>query len=417
MSALYSAFDTFPAPKGAAVHIEHMAKALFKSFPEETHSQNLLYVLGGEGLPKYQRENGVSIHRFSTPIANYLHRAIAFSGGLKLLLEKPALNSKGLQMGEQLKCCHFRDPWSGLTILNYRHKTQADYKTVYEVNGLPSIELPYAYPHIAPSTLQKIKHQEQMCLAASDLVIVPSQIIAKNLMKMGVSSEKLTVIHNGAPIVGESYDDFSKHKLKRPALAPKSYLIYFGALQQWQGVDDLIRALPLLADYPELKLVICAAKHNRIAKAYRKLAAKLEIQDRIHWEFGLEQHQLQPWIANALVSIAPLTDCRRNMEQGCCPLKVLESMAQGVPVIASDLPVVHELMENEKQGLLIRPGRPADIARAVRRLVEDPQLVDTFGQQGWQRVKESFTWKYAEDKLVDSYKGLMSVELDSVCSE
>ncbi|MGX2953608.1 glycosyltransferase [Shewanella sp. JL219SE-S6] len=56
--------------------------------------------------------------------------------------------------------------------------------------------------------------------------------------------------------------------------------------------------------------------------------------------------------------MAPLTPCRRNMLQGCCPLKVLESMACGTAVIASDLPVIRELVTHEKHGLLVPPPGP-----------------------------------------------------------
>ena len=56
--ALYAAFDRFPSRKGSAVHIDRFARALF-----EHAGGGLLYVLGGEGLPAYQREGEVEIVR------------------------------------------------------------------------------------------------------------------------------------------------------------------------------------------------------------------------------------------------------------------------------------------------------------------------------------------------------------------
>jgi len=144
-ASLYSAFDLFPSQKGAAIHINKFARALF----EETDGGGLLYVLGNESLPIYQLEEKIEIVRFSAPIQNYLQRALAFSERLSVLLS---------ESGNKLKIAHFRDIWSGLPILT---NPQKNYKTIFEVNGLPSIELPFIYNHISPETLEKIKSQEE----------------------------------------------------------------------------------------------------------------------------------------------------------------------------------------------------------------------------------------------------------------
>ena len=57
--ALYAAFDRFPSRKGSAVHIDRFARALF-----EQAGGGLLYVLGGDDLPAYQREGPVEIVRY-----------------------------------------------------------------------------------------------------------------------------------------------------------------------------------------------------------------------------------------------------------------------------------------------------------------------------------------------------------------
>ena len=65
--ALYASFDRFPSRKGSAVHIDRFARALF-----ERAGGGLLYVLGGDGLPPYQREGEVEIVRYSRTTPNYL---------------------------------------------------------------------------------------------------------------------------------------------------------------------------------------------------------------------------------------------------------------------------------------------------------------------------------------------------------
>jgi glycosyltransferase involved in cell wall biosynthesis len=372
--ALYASFDRFPSRKGSAVHIDRFARTLF-----QRAGGGLLYVLGGDGLPPYQREGEVEVVRYSRASENYLERALGFSARLEALLDAD---------GASIRLAHFRDPWSGMAVM------ERDLVRVYEVNGLPSVELPYLHPRIPPGTLERIAEVEQRCLDAADAVVVPSPVIAAALRRRGVARERLHVIPNGADLPAAT---------PRPPDAPDHYLLYFGALQPWQGLDTALRTLARLDDLDDLHLVVCASVHRRKAKPYRKLAARLGVADRVHWRFALPEHELAPWREHALASLAPLRDCARNVAQGCAPLKVLESMASGVPVLASDLPVVRELMEDGGQGLLVPPDRPGELARAVRTLLDFPERSAAMGAAGRARVEDRFTWRAALAALDDLY--------------
>ena len=376
--ALYTSFDRFPSRKGSAVHIDRFARALFARA-----RGGLLYVLGGDGLPPYQREGEVEIVRYSRATPNYLERALAFSARLEALLD---------QDGAELRLAHFRDPWSGMAVI------QRDVATVYEVNGLPSVELPYLHPGIPSGTLERIAEIEQRCLDAADAIVVPSPVIAAALERRRVPATRIHVIPNGADLPPPT---------PRPEGAPARYLLYFGALQPWQGLDTALRALARLNDdLEDLALVVCASVHRRKAKPYRRLAARLGVEERVHWHFALPEAELAPWREHAVASLAPLRDCSRNVAQGCAPLKVLESMASGVPVVASDLPVVRQLMDDGGQGLLVAADRPGEIARAVRMLLDFPDRAAIMGAAGRTRVAERFSWDASVAALGDLYASL-----------
>ena len=376
--ALYTSFDRFPSRKGSAVHIDRFARALFARA-----GGGLLYVLGGDGLPPYQREGEVEIVRYSRATPNYLERALAFSARLEALLD---------QDGAELRLAHFRDPWSGMAVI------QRDVATVYEVNGLPSVELPYLHPGIPSGTLERIAEIEQRCLDAADAIVVPSPVIAAALERRRVPATRIHVIPNGADLPPPT---------PRPEGAPARYLLYFGALQPWQGLDTALRALGRLSDdLEDMALVVCASVHRRKAKPYRRLAARLGVEERVHWHFALPEAELAPWREHAVASLAPLRDCSRNVAQGCAPLKVLESMASGVPVVASDLPVVRQLMDDGGQGLLVAADRPGEIARAVRMLLDFPDRAAIMGAAGRTRVAERFSWDASVAALGDVYASL-----------
>jgi glycosyltransferase involved in cell wall biosynthesis len=106
------------------------------------------------------------------------------------------------------------------------------------------------------------------------------------------------------------------------------------------------------------------------------------------------------------MTVAPLTECSRNVEQGCCPLKILESMMAGTPVVASDLPAVRELVEDRRHGVLVPPDRPAELARAIRVLAGDPERRTELGRAARERALERFTWDASNRALAALYAGL-----------
>src|SRR5262249_24794528 len=106
-----------------------MMTALF-----EAAGGGLLFLLGDQRLPIYQQEADVEVMRYTPGAESFLHRTLEFSRELTRIVRRQRDN---------LRICHFRDPWSGVPILtNKRSHTAA----IYEINGLPSIELPYRFP-------------------------------------------------------------------------------------------------------------------------------------------------------------------------------------------------------------------------------------------------------------------------------
>jgi glycosyltransferase involved in cell wall biosynthesis len=381
--AAYFAFDRFPSSKGSAVHIGHMANELFARF-----DGGLLGVLGGGARPRYQREaGGIEIARFGEPIPNLLDRAEAFSRWVAAHVEPHR---------ETLRICHVRDPWSALPVVTLPGR---GYRVVYEVNGLPSVELAHTRPSVTPATLAKIVDLELLCLEGADAIVVPSRVIACALSRRGVPETKIHLVPNGADVPGA---------VPRPDGAPDRYLVYVGALQPWQGVDVLLRAFARLADLTDLRLVICSSVPERRSRPLRRLAERLGVADRLIWRFTLPHPEVAGWLAGAAISVAPLTACARNLDQGCAPLKILESMAAGVPVVASDLPAVREIMTDGEHGRLVAPDRPAELARVLRVLLEYTGAARAMGDRGRRRILTDFTWPAARSRLAEVYDLLTS---------
>jgi glycosyltransferase involved in cell wall biosynthesis len=184
-------------------------------------------------------------------------------------------------------------------------------------------------------------------------------------------------------------------------------LLYFGALQRWQGIDVALRAFARLADFPELRLVICASHASRERHALERSARRLGVAERLQWLTALEEPELAAWRAHALATVAPLTECARNVLQGCAPLKVLESMADGVPVVASDLASTREIITDGVDGRLVQADRPAELARALRLLLEYPEERARLGAEAQLTIARRFRWDDAVASLQRLYDGIL----------
>lgn len=376
--ALYAAYDVYPSFKGSATHIEQFSSTLFRHF-----QGGLLYTLGHAELLPAELPPCTQHRVYHQEEGNYLQRALGYTQSLKCILQQNP--SPGV--------AHFRDIWSGWPIIEQVPKAPK----IFEVNGLPSVELPFRYPKLPATTLKKIQDLESYCLQHADALLVPSSVTRDYLAERGFPGA--TVIPNGTQIPSPA---------PRPPDAPEQYIIYFGALQRWQGLDTAFKAFKYLQDFPHLQLVICAAHRTRFVKPYRKLAAKMGVADRVTWKFRLGKTELWSWVQHAVASLAPLREDRRNLVQGCCPLKILESMACGTAVIASDLPVIRELMTDHEHGRLVPADRPAELARIIRLLLDYPEEAARMGESGRKKAIDYCEWSKQNDQLISLYASLTS---------
>jgi glycosyltransferase involved in cell wall biosynthesis len=380
----YISFDVVPAPKGAATHIQAFAQSLARGIG----TLDLVTVSpDASPSPVLEQWPGVCHHQLPATGKSLIDRVLCFQLFLSRWLETRTYD-----------ILQFRSPFEGLPILARRKQS----KLVFEVNGLPSIELKYRYPRVADDRdlMHKLLRQEALCCKAADAIVTPSAVTRDFLSgARGVPAEKIEVIPNGVDL-----DLFAP--LAQQADSVPMRLVYFGTLASWQGIDLAIRALAQIAGQVDANLTVIGAGTGRQRKALDALAAKLGLADRVAVLPPESQPDLARRLASAGAIVVPLTINDRNTVQGCCPLKVLEGMASGTPVIATDLPVVRELGCDGKHFLLVRPGSVDHLAETLLRLSADPQLARRISRQARRHVERNFSWRRAGEALVAVYERL-----------
>jgi len=383
---LYTAFDIVPSPKGASTHILHNIRGLVNSQFE------VRLLTPNDGLlPPEDAVEGARVTRISQDLSqSFLERAVHFG--------KSTLAHLTLNPGYDV--VHYRNSWDGLGVA--QNKKRFGYKTLFEVNGLPSIELKYHYPGIDSSLLAKIKEQEIATLHLSDAVICPSNVTRDYIASLGLSRKLVTVIPNGV-----SASDFSASPLPlREGRVP--VLLYIGTLADWQGLELVIRALPRILEQHAVRLRIVGRGRSRQRKLLLKQIRKLGVEESVTIQPAVPHHDIAPLIAEADICVAPLGLNDRNVTQGACPIKILEYMASARPLIASNLPIVRELVREDVDALLFSPNEPDDLARQVLLLLNDFELSKRLANSASEHVLTKFTWHQAQKKLIKVYKRLLS---------
>ncbi|MFK8184181.1 MAG: glycosyltransferase family 4 protein [Phormidesmis sp.] len=383
----YLSFDVVPSHKGAAVHIESFVRSLAQANPTPHIPIELVTVAAATNAPT---ANWPGVNHTVLPAVGktLIDRIIHFRRHLQTWLQ-----------GKRFDVIQVRSIFEGMIIA--RQKQQFCNRLIFEVNGLPSIELKYRYPKVAEDLelMNKLLTQERLCLAAADKIVTPSYVTKAHLMQRGVSSERIQVIPNGVDL---SVFTYQAPKVETPLEA--MHMLYFGTLSAWQGVDLAIDALSLYRRDFEAKLTIVGpAKGKQIAKL-EKLIQKLKVTDFVDILPARPQRELVELMHQADVIVAPLKANDRNLVQGCCPLKVIEGMASGTPVITTELPVVTDLGECEKHFLAVRPGSAKAIKDGMLRLRTDAELRRLLSEQGRQQVEQKYDWAIAHRALLEIYK-------------
>jgi colanic acid/amylovoran biosynthesis glycosyltransferase len=189
-----------------------------------------------------------------------------------------------------------------------------------------------------------------------------------------------------------------------PARDPFTIACVASGLAEKKGVAVLLDACALLA-----------ARGHRIRCAIYgsdppgdRLAALRAAVAAAPPAFGVDIAGALPWrdtqaaIARADVFAAPALRTAAGEMDGI-PVSLMEAMAIGLPVVASALSGIPELVEHERNGLLVPPANATALADAIERVIRDPAAAAAFGRRARRRVDREFSIRDAVDGLVTGW--------------
>lgn len=385
LTVFYAAFEPFPSAKGSGTRISELTRGL-----AEAGAQVVLVTLPGRGngaLP-----NGVTHRPLAVPEPNFLRRAVAFRGRVARELE-----------AVRPDVVHVRGVFEGDAALGYASSRRIPF--VFEVNGLPSVELVYHH-RVVGEALEfqaKLRQLEERLIRSATLVVTQSRTTREFLRARGLEPEAAcAVIPNGA-------DPSAFPEPRTGASSGPLELFYAGTLAPWQGAAELLMAVRRCRRQHarEVRLTLAGPVRRRWQRGLERRLRRLGIGDAVRLAGALDRRELSLRIAESDVCLAPLRKDVRNGTQGSSPIKLFEYMAAGRALISTDLPCVREIVAHRRTGLLTSSSRPAALAEAIVGLADDAGLRHELGRRARAEIAGSATWAHRREALALAYAELL----------
>lgn len=206
--------------------------------------------------------------------------------------------------------------------------------------------------------------------------------------------EKLHVVHCGIPL--------ERFRPRVELEEPEPLLLYVGRLVPEKGQAVLLQALSLVRRRGG-RVAATLVGEGPQRSGLEALAEELDVRAHVHFAGALGQEEILALYERATVFCLP------SFAEGV-PCVLMEAMAMEIPVISTVIAGIPELIENERSGLLVAPGRADQLADAIERLISDPELRRRLGAQGAEKVAAEFSSRGTAEDLHAVFAARVPVE-------
>ncbi|HEV2887693.1 MAG TPA: glycosyltransferase family 4 protein, partial [Jatrophihabitans sp.] len=292
-------------------------------------------------------------------------------------------------------------------------------RTLREVTGSPVVVTVHATEHgrqqgwLSEPVPRAIHSAERWLCRDAAAVIACSRFMAAQVSEVfDLEPGRVRVIGNGVDALSATE---SRLELDTDAAAAdvgagagpsqartysgRPLLVFAGRLVHEKGLQELIKALPLLRqELPGVRLVVAGAGQQLADQQDR--AARYRVEDLIDWAGFLGAAELAGLLAAADLVVVPSLYEPFGMV-------ALEAQLAGTPVAVSDTGGLAELVEAGRTGLRFAPESPAAIAAAVRDVVGDPAAARRRAALAQRRARQEFGWAAVAARTAEVYAGVL----------
>lgn len=188
--------------------------------------------------------------------------------------------------------------------------------------------------------------------------------------------------------------------LRRYDLEHKKVIIFISKLDRahyFKGVTFLIKAFQLICSNDDYRLLIIGA--GDLLPSYQSLVENYGLENKIFFPGFVPDDVLPLYYNLGDVMVLPSVDGSEAFGS-----VLIEAMASGIPVIASDLPGVRSVVDKKVNGVLVKPRDVANLAKYIDWILRNPQIGKQYGQAGRAKVLAQYNWTVIAENLEKLYQ-------------
>lgn len=232
---------------------------------------------------------------------------------------------------------------------------------------------------------------ESQLLRLSDKVTAVSPSVANELKEYGMDSSEVTVMWNGV-------DEKIFFPIRKKEKFEK-YVLYTGVLRARKGLFDLIKCAILVKRIiPDIKFVICGT--GSLLQNLKEKVRSVGLEEQVIFLGRVDRKKLIQIYQNATIHVVP------SIYEGL-PTVLLEAMACGLPVVATNIGGNRDIISSNVNGLLIPPGSPEAMAKMIMILWDNESLRKKIGGNARETILKKYTWDIVVNDFVNVYECLL----------
>ena len=230
-------------------------------------------------------------------------------------------------------------------------------------------------------------------LRKADLITTTTEFLANEVRKQLTQPKKIEIIPFGVDIA------FFRTEKRQNKKKKQITLVFIKSLESHYGPQYLLQAMPhVLKEHPSTKLIFAGSGSQKIK--LETLAQGLNIAGNVCFAGRLDHHGVRELLRESDIFIMP-TSC-----QEAFGVSALEAQAMAVPVIATKKGGIPEVVKDGETGLLVEARDSQQLAQAILKLIENPQLRLKMGELGRKFVTANFSWEKCAKDMIEIYHGI-----------
>jgi len=292
--------------------------------------------------------------------------------------------------------------WSGF-VTHLVSQSKADFYFVREPmiawwlgrRGLPTVlEI-----HDIPRGIERMFIRRASRQSSVKLVLAVTDHLRADLVKQcEVPAEKMLTLHDGIELETPN-GSINKEKARQRFGLPldKPLVVYTGMIDPEKGLDVLAHAAPMLNG---IHIVIVGYGTQVANEELRGVIRKANANNVT--VLGFKPHS-DALLFQKAADVLVLPHSMKSLHSAyyTSPLKLFEYMAAGVPIVASALPAMKEVLRDGENGCLVQPDSPSALANGILRLLGNKTLASAMAQRA-ARDAESYTWEHRATRIIKS---------------